>query len=109
VRSSCARKAIRTTALGGVRRRARDRYDGRYDLKPIQRLPNVRCWRKLAESHTGFEDDVLEACRLAGDRDGPLGKVPVRQKAKRAHSAPPRGAQRPGAKARKTVPAGRKK
>jgi hypothetical protein len=53
------------------------------NLAKITRLPNVRCWRKLAASRPSFEDDVLEACRLAGAADGPLGKIPVRQKAKR--------------------------
>lgn len=53
------------------------------NLAKITRLPNVRCWRKLAASRASFEDDVLEACRLAGAADGPLGKIPVRQKTKR--------------------------
>jgi hypothetical protein len=53
------------------------------NMTRITRLPNVRCWRKLAASRPSFEDDVLEACRLAGAADGPLGKIPVRQKARR--------------------------
>jgi hypothetical protein len=73
------------------------------NLKPIQRLPNVRSWRKLAESHPDFEEDVLEACRLAGDPDGPLGKVPVRQKAKRERTAAP-GVRPAGARVRRAAP-----
>jgi hypothetical protein len=78
------------------------------NLKPIQRLPNVRSWRKLAENHPDFEEDALEACRLAGDLDGPLGKVPVRQKAKRDRAGAP-GARPAGARARRAAPAPAKK
>ena len=79
------------------------------NLQAIQRLPNVRCWRKLAESHPEFEDDVLEACRLAGDPDGPLGKIPVRQKSKKARrvETSPRAAK--PAKKRVARPAKKKK
>jgi hypothetical protein len=66
-------------------------------LSKIRRLPNVRSWRKLAANGPHFEDDVLEACRLAGEPDGPLGKIPVRQKAKR-----PKKVTRPARKKRAT-------
>src|SRR5215471_1144091 len=64
------------------------------NLTPIRRLPNVRSWRKLAENHPDFEDDVLEACRIAADPGGPLGKIPVRQKKKKAQAAAPRSVRR---------------
>jgi hypothetical protein len=84
--------------------RANDAAAALPNLKPIERLPNVRSWRKLAENHPEFEDDVLEACRLAGERDGPLGKIPVRQKSKMTQSARARGARPTGGSARRTVP-----
>ncbi|HVW25581.1 MAG TPA: hypothetical protein VHC69_09435 [Polyangiaceae bacterium] len=68
------------------------------NLAKITRLPNVRCWRKLAESSADFEDDVLEACRLATAPQGPLGKIPIRQKAKRSKESkkkPARRAEKP--------------
>ena len=87
--------------------RAKDAAEALPNLQPIQRLPNVRCWRKLAESHPDFEDDVLEACRLAGDRDGPLGKIPVRQKSKKA--PPARASARSAPKPVKKIAKGAKK
>jgi len=74
------------------------------NLAKITRLPNVRCWRKLAENSANFEDDVLEACRLGGLPDGPLGKIPIRQKAKRLQESkkkPLRTAERTATKARR--------
>jgi len=74
--------------------RVRDAIAALPNLTPIQRLPNVRSWRKLAENHPDFEDDVLEACRIAADPGGPLGKIPVRQKKKKAQAAAPRSVRR---------------
>lgn len=56
------------------------------NLVKIGLLPNVRCWRMLAASSDTFEEDVLAACRLAQRADRPIGKIPVRAKAKTASS-----------------------
>ena len=85
------------------------------NLVRIERLPNVRCWRKLAERSPHFEDDVLEACRLARDAEGPLGKIPVRQKAKKLAPTAVSGAglaaanARPAQKRKKTPAKSRSK
>ena len=79
--------------------RTRDAIAALPNLTPIRRLPNVRSWRKLAESDPHFEDDVLEACRIAGDPGGPLGKIPVRQKKKKDQLKAPRGVRRTRASA----------
>jgi hypothetical protein len=47
-------------------------------LVAIERLPNVRCWRKLAKASPHFEEDVLAACRLAAEEGSPIGKLPAR-------------------------------
>lgn len=54
------------------------------NLVKISRLPNVRCWRMLAAASDTFGEDVLAACRLAQRADRPIGKIPVRAKAKTA-------------------------
>ena len=54
----------------------------------ISRVPNARGWRKLAASSPSFEDDVLNACRIARMDDSLLGKIPVRQAKKKRGVAP---------------------
>lgn len=86
--------------------RASDAIAALPNLTPIRRLPNVRSWRKLAESHPQFEDDVLEACRIAGDPASPIGKIPVRQKKKKDQLKAPRvtpraSARKPAARLKK--------
>ena len=60
-------------------------------LSKIERLGNVRAWRKLAASSPSFEDDVLRVCALVLAGDMRIGKLPDRLKAKR------KGAPAPGA------------
>jgi hypothetical protein len=52
-------------------------------LSKIQRLGNVRAWRKLAANSPSFEDDVLRVCALVLAGDTRIGKLPDRLKAKR--------------------------
>lgn len=60
------------------------------NLVKIARLPHVRCWRMLAASSDTFEEDVLAACRLALQSNRPIGKIPVRAKAKTASTKIPK-------------------
>jgi hypothetical protein len=52
-------------------------------LSKIERLGNVRAWRKLAAHSPSFEDDVLRVCALLLAGDMRIGKLPDRLKAKR--------------------------
>lgn len=59
-------------------------------LKRIDRLGNVRNWRKLAANSSSFEDDVLKVCALLLAGDTRIGKLPDRLKAKRKALSKPK-------------------
>ena len=87
-------------------------------LKRIDRLGNVRNWRKLAANSPSFEDDVLKACALLLAGDTRIGKLPDRLKAKRkastrvkqpAPKAPPKLRAAAARKAKRAAPSPRKR
>lgn len=71
------------------------------NLRRIDRLGNVRNWRKLAAADPNFEEDVLLLCKrlLAGDTR--IGKLPEKLKAQRKAATKPKAAAKPRAKARR--------
>jgi hypothetical protein len=71
-------------------------------LQRIERLGNVRNWRKLSASLPSFEDDVLRMCQLLLDGDTRIGKLPDRlKKAKRKAAAAETPARAPAARTKK--------
>ena len=75
-------------------------------LSKIERLGNVRAWRKLAANSPSFEDDVLRACALVLAGDTRIGKLPDRlKKRKGALTSSPKPVRASNARAQRKAPA----